>query len=164
MQKLKNKVTGEEYIITGSIGVPREIEENTFEVWTHFSVEVNVDGKIETIEVPPVDPEWEVIDIPDPEPEPTPEPEPEPTPEPVPPTAEQLATQQAFQAKMEFLTKLAEWDAQRVAGLFVTSRGGLISEADGLEFYQLEQWLLANWKKEYAVEAKQYLSALGLTA
>ncbi len=79
-------------------------------------------------------------------------------------TPEQIAQTEAILKKFEFLQKLAEWDAQRVAGLFVTSRGGTISQEDGQEFYALEQWLFANWKKEYALEAKQYLSALGLSS
>lgn len=60
--KLRNTKTKEEYVITGSINVPREIDENTFEVWAHFSVEMNDEGLIATIEVPPVDPEWEVVE------------------------------------------------------------------------------------------------------
>lgn len=82
MQILKNNITGVEHPITGSLGVPREIEENTFEVWTHFSVDLG-EGRVDTIEVHPESTEWEVIDVPDPEPvveEPVVEPEPEPAP------------------------------------------------------------------------------------
>lgn len=78
-------------------------------------------------------------------------------------TPEQMAEKDRQDAKAEFLKKLAIWDAQRVAGIFITSRGGTISQEDGTAFYQLEQWLLQNWKAEYAVEAKQYLTALGLS-
>lgn len=60
--KLRNKTTKEAYVITGSINVAREIDENTSEVWTHFSVEMNDEGLIATIEVPPVDSEWEIIE------------------------------------------------------------------------------------------------------
>ena len=164
MQKLKNKTTGEEFVITGSIGVPREVEENVFEVWTHFSIDLDGDGQIDTVEVHPESTEWEVIDVADivQEPEPTPEPEQLPEPEPYVFSPEELAVQKAAQDKQEFLQKLATWDAQRVAGLFVTSRGGTIDHADGQAFMELEQWLLTNWKVEYALEAKPYLSNLGI--
>lgn len=166
MQKLKNKTTGVEYIITGLIGVPREVSENVFEVWTHVSVDTNSDGLIETIEIHPESTEWEVIDVPDPEPvieEPVvePEPEPEPTPEPEPePTPEEIAQQEAMLKRMQFIDKLKEWDAMRVAGKFIVAYNGTIPEADAQKFQELTQWLLANMKSEYSVEAKPYLSNL----
>lgn len=63
MQKLKNIETNEAYIITGSIAVPRATEEeDVFEIWIHYSVDVDGNDKIETIEVPPTNSKWQVIE------------------------------------------------------------------------------------------------------
>ncbi len=158
MQKLKNKVTGEEYLITGAIGVPREIDENTFEVWMHFSVDLG-EGRVDTIEVHPESTEYEVIDIPDPEPEPTPEPEPEPEPEPTPepepvpvisePTPEELEAQAAMQARMEWFAKRQALD-KMIDEMKQGREIGLDPKPEDLVFMQeLGQWINDNRKQEY---------------
>ncbi len=143
MQKLKNKVTGEEYLITGAIDVPREIEENTFEVWMHFSVEVNVDGKIETIEVPPVDPEWEVVDVPDPEPEPAPEPEPLPV-----PVAPELTPEEI--ERSAWLEQWRVYERANRAMKALAEAGFEPTEEETARFNTLKNWVGTNRKPEYS--------------
>lgn len=151
MQKLKNKVSGVEHIITGSIGVPRETEENVFEVWMHFSVDTDGDGQIETIEVPPINPEWEVIDVPDPEPvvvEPEPDPiiEPEPIPE---PTPEELEAQEAMQARNEWFQKKNAL-AQMIDDMERAQKIGKEASQQQLAIMNaLAEWIDANLKQEY---------------
>lgn len=144
MYKLKNKNTGVEYIITGSIGVPREVSENTFEVWTHFSVDTNGEGLIDTIEVPPIDPEWEVIDVPDPVVESEPEPEPEPTPEPqvYQPTPEEIARNEWYRRKSALREKIQELRDGKEIGLTPTAEQLAYLQAEGA-------WIDENRKSDY---------------
>lgn len=142
MYKLKNKNTGVEHIITGSIGVPREVSENTFEVWTHFSVDTNGEGLIETIEVPPIDPEWEVIDVPDPAVEPEPEPiQPDSLPF-NPPTQEDLARNEWYRRKAALREKIQELRDGKEIGLTPTAEQLAYLQAEGA-------WIDENRKSDY---------------
>lgn len=147
MQKLKNIATGAEYIITGLIGVPRETkEENVFEVWTHFSVDLG-EGRVDTIEVHPESTEWEVIDAPDPEPV-VEEPivEPEPTPE---PTEEELALAEAQEARNEWFKRKSAL-AQMIDDMEKGKELGMEPTAEQMAIMTgLAQWVNANLKQEY---------------
>ena len=140
MQKLKNKTTGEEFVITGSIGVPREVEENVFEVWTHFSIDLNGDGQIDTVEIHPESTEWEVIEVADvvPEPEPTPEPEPVI----ITPSADELARQEWFKRKSALAQMIDDMERARKIGMEPDANQTAIMQG-------LATWINANMKQEY---------------
>lgn len=152
MLKLKN--TDGEYEVTGSIEIDVDGE-----IRTNYTVVI--DDETLTIQLPHQD--WEVIEVPDPVPEVVVEVVEEPVAEPE-PAPEELAAHQAMldaaAAKQEFISKLEEWDAKRIAGKFIEAYGGQVSPEDGQKFVELTTWLLQNMKPEYAVEAKPYLSNL----
>jgi hypothetical protein len=144
MQVLRNKTTNEEYPITGSIGVPREIDENTFEVWMHFSVDLG-EGRVDTIEVHPESTEFEVVDIPDPEPEVEEVPVVEPQPDPViePPTAEELA-------RNAWLEQWRIYEKANRAMKALAEAGFEPTEDETTQFEALKQWVGTNRKPEYS--------------
>lgn len=164
MQILRNKTTNEEYPITGSIGVPREIDENTFEVWMHFSVDKG-EGVVDTIEVHPENTEYEVFIAPDPviEPEVVPEPEPVVEPEPIvvpEPTAEELAAQEeariAMEAEQVFQTAKSEWLQKKQALTTMIDdmeRGSKLGinpdETQVAIMTELAQWVNTNMDRRY---------------
>lgn len=142
MQKLKNTVTGVEYIITGSIGVPREINENTFEVWTHFSVDLG-EGQIDTIEIHPESTEWEVVDVPNTELAVEPEPEPvEPVPMPI-------ESQEDIDRKL-WLSQWQIYKKAKNAMQELTDAGFTPTAEEATRFETLKTWVGTNRKPEYS--------------